>query len=241
MINSEICSCIFESYMRKLFYLIIILISSLCFQACDMFEAHPYDALVRGEKNLNEKFIAQIEENLKGKTTFSFAFISDTQRWYDETEDMVAHINKHHDVDFIIHGGDLSDFGATHEFIMQRDIMLDFESPWVALLGNHDCLGTGEDVYEEVWGDPELPFRGRQRALCLLEHQLFGIRLYRACPRFLLSGKAHHECPRRCRENGRGHACPSLRHGVQQQCGQCLPALSEVIPQPDILPERPCT
>lgn len=168
MINSEICSCIFESYMRKLFYLIIILISSLCFQACDMFEAHPYDALVRGEKNLNEKFIAQIEENLKGKTTFSFAFISDTQRWYDETEDMVAHINKHHDVDFIIHGGDLSDFGATHEFIMQRNIMLDFESPWVALLGNHDCLGTGEDVYEEVWGDPNFHFvAGNVLFVCL--------------------------------------------------------------------------
>ena len=143
------------------------LCSLLCIQACDMFEAHPYDSYVRGEKNLNEKFIAQIEENLKDKKTFRFAFISDTQRWYDETEDLVAHINKQ-DVDFIIHGGDLSDFGATHEFILQRDIMLGFKSPWVALLGNHDCLGTGEDVFEQVWGNPNFHFvAGNVLFICL--------------------------------------------------------------------------
>ena len=147
--------------MRKLFYSLFILCSSLCFQACDIFEAHPYDALVRGEKDLNETFIKQINENLKDRKTFRFAFISDTQRWYDETEDVVADINRRGDVDFVIHGGDISDFGATHEFILQRDIMLDFKMPWVALLGNHDCLGTGEDVFEEIWGNPNFYFQSK--------------------------------------------------------------------------------
>ena len=154
--------------MRKLFYSLFILCSSLCFQACDMFEAHPYDAYVRGEKDMNETFIKQINENLKDRKTFRFAFISDTQRWYDETEDVVADINRRGDVDFVIHGGDISDFGATHEFILQRDIMLDFKMPWVALLGNHDCLGTGEDVFEEIWGEPNFYFQaGNVLFICL--------------------------------------------------------------------------
>lgn len=154
--------------MKRLFYLPFILLITFCFSACDMFEAHPYDAQVRGEKDLNEKFIQQIEANLKDKKTFRFAFISDTQRWYDETEELVADINKHDDIDFVIHGGDLSDFGATHEFIMQRDIMLDFNMPWVALLGNHDCLGTGEDVYEEIWGEANFHFQaGNVLFICL--------------------------------------------------------------------------
>jgi len=72
---------------------------------------------------------------------------------------MVANINRRGDVDFVIHGGDISDFGATHEFILQRDIMLDFKMPWVALLGNHDCLGTGEDVFGEIWGNPNFYFQ----------------------------------------------------------------------------------
>ena len=145
--------------MRKLLQLILTLSLFCHLQACDMFEAHPYDALVKGEKNLNEKFIRQITQNLEGKTTFRFAFISDTQRWYDETEDVVADINKRGDVDFVIHGGDISDFGATHEFELQRDIMLGFNMPWVALLGNHDCLGTGENTYETIWGNPNFYFK----------------------------------------------------------------------------------
>ena len=65
-------------------------------------------------------------------------------------------------------GGDISDFGATHEFILQRDIMLDFKMPWVALLGNHDCLGTGEDVFEEIWGEPNFYFQaGNVLFICL--------------------------------------------------------------------------
>ena len=154
--------------MKRLFHLPILILTILCAQSCDILESHPYDAYVRGEKNLNEKNIKLIEENLKNKKSFRIAFISDTQRWYDETEAMVADINKRKDIDFVIHGGDISDFGATHEFIMQRDIMLDFQMPWFALLGNHDCLGTGEDVYKEVWGNPNFHFlAGNVLFICL--------------------------------------------------------------------------
>ena len=144
--------------MKKVFHLPIWVLTILLLHSCDMLELHPYDAYVRGEKNLNKKNIKLIEENLKDKKSFRFAFISDTQRWYDETEAMVENINKRKDIDFVIHGGDISDFGATHEFIMQRDIMQHFNMPWLALLGNHDCLGTGEDVYKEVWGNPNFYF-----------------------------------------------------------------------------------
>ena len=63
-------------------------------QSCDMFEAHPYDTLIRGAKNLNEKHIREITEATRGRDTLRFAFISDTQRWYDETEDFVKAVNR---------------------------------------------------------------------------------------------------------------------------------------------------
>ena len=49
--------------------------------------------------------------------------MGDSQRWYDETLDFVNHLNKRDDIDFVIHGGDYSDFGVTDEFLWQRDIM----------------------------------------------------------------------------------------------------------------------
>lgn len=149
-----------KNYIRLLFLLLL--------AGCDLLESHPYDAHVRGDKNVNATQIQQLEEQLEGKQSFRFAFISDTQRWYDETEDMVRHINQRNDIDFVIHGGDLSDFGATKEFMMQRDILLDLQMPWVALLGNHDCLGTGEDVFEEIWGKPNFYFQaGNVLFICL--------------------------------------------------------------------------
>ena len=43
--------------------------------------------------------------------------MGDSQRWYDETLDFVGEINKRDDIDFVIHGGDMSDFGVTgHSF-----------------------------------------------------------------------------------------------------------------------------
>ena len=61
---------------------------------CDMIEYHPYDLNIEGETNINERNIQSIEASTAGKQSISFALISDTQRWYDETEDFVKAINQ---------------------------------------------------------------------------------------------------------------------------------------------------
>lgn len=58
--------------------------------------------------------------------------ISDTQRWYNSTEDVVKALNARGDIDFVIHGGDQSDFGVTKEFIWMRDIFNKFRCPTYA-------------------------------------------------------------------------------------------------------------
>lgn len=151
--------------MNKLLSFILL---SLCLSACDMLETHPYDVHISGERGLTHKNIQLIENKMQGKKTIRFAMISDTQRWYDATEDAVAAINARNDVDFVIHGGDQSDFGATKEFMWMRDIFSKFRMPYVCLIGNHDCLGTGEDSYRAIYGDPNFAFTaGNVRFICL--------------------------------------------------------------------------
>lgn len=148
--------------------LFILLSTALFINSCDMIEYHPYDGRIKGETDINRKNIKQIEQNCLGKTTFRFAMISDTQRWYDETKDAVNHINARSDIDFVIHGGDLSDFGLTKEFIWMRDILNKLKVPYVCLLGNHDCLGNGEDIFQEIFGDENFAFMaGNTRFICL--------------------------------------------------------------------------
>lgn len=133
-----------------------------------MIEFHPYDLDIDGETGINAKNIARIESDLQGKDRFSFVLISDTQRWYDETEDAVAAINQLEGVDFVIHTGDLSDFGLKLEFELQRDILNKLNVPYVCLLGNHDCLATGEEVFLTVFGERDFSFNaGNTHFLCL--------------------------------------------------------------------------
>lgn len=144
------------------------LLSCLLLVGCDLIDYHPYDVRISGETDVNAHNIEKIEVKCKGKTTIRFVTMGDSQRWYDETEEFVNEINKRDDIDFVIHGGDISDFGLTKEFLWQRDIMNKLKVPYVVLIGNHDSLGTGEETYKAVFGPTNFSFiAGNVKFVCL--------------------------------------------------------------------------
>ena len=95
--------------------------------------------------------------------------ISDTHQWLDDLKKEVNDINRRKDsIDFVLHCGDVTDFGATQEFQWTRDRLQKLKMPFVVLLGNHDCLGTGNQTYEVVFGKPDFSFiAGRVKFVCL--------------------------------------------------------------------------
>lgn len=145
-----------------------LLLGSTAFSACELIDYHPYDTRVDGKSHINAQNIERIEAATAGKKAIRFVLISDTQRWYDETKAAVKSINARDDIDFVLHCGDLTDFGVTREFEVQRDILEGLRIPYVALLGNHDCLGTGADVYRYIFGNPDFSFNaGDVHFLCI--------------------------------------------------------------------------
>lgn len=141
---------------------------SMTLSASCQVEYHPYDTRIDGETGVNARNIVRIEAACEGKRTIRFAQISDTQRWYDETEDAVKAVNARDGIDFVIHTGDLADFGMRAEFERQRDILNRLRVPYVALLGNHDCLVTGEEIFTEIFGAVDFAFTaGNVRFICL--------------------------------------------------------------------------
>ena len=155
----------------KMFFLLsrgTLLVGSLAFSACELIDYHPYDTRVDGKSHINAQNIERIEAATAGKKAIRFVLISDTQRWYDDTKAAVKSINARDDIDFVLHCGDLTDFGVTREFEVQRDILEGLRIPYVALLGNHDCLGTGADVYRHMFGNPDFTFNaGDVHFLCI--------------------------------------------------------------------------
>lgn len=148
--------------------LLVILFLPLLFYGCDMFDYHPYDGRLNGELDMNRKNIVKIEEKMSGKTSFKFAFVSDTQRWYDDTEGFVKNINGRNDIDFVVHGGDVTDFGVTKEFLWQRDILNKLNVPYVVVIGNHDFLANGQRIFQKVFGDNDFAFMaGNVKFVCI--------------------------------------------------------------------------
>ena len=140
----------------------------LLMQGCDLIDYHPYDVRISGQTNVNATNIERIERLCAGKDTLRFVATGDTQRWYDDTREFVAHVNQRDDIDFVLHGGDVSDFGVTDEFMWQRDILNKLRMPYVVLLGNHDCIGTGEEAFRKVFGEPNFSFiAARIKFVCL--------------------------------------------------------------------------
>ncbi|GAE23553.1 putative calcineurin superfamily phosphohydrolase [Bacteroides pyogenes JCM 10003] len=147
---------------------LLVLLCCILLAGCDLIDYHPYDVRITGERDVNARNAARIEAACKGKKTIRFVAMGDSQRWYDETEKFVKEINKRDDIDFVIHGGDISDFGLTKEFLWQRDIMNGLKVPYVVLIGNHDCLGTGEEAYRRIFGPTNFAFiAGNVKFVCL--------------------------------------------------------------------------
>lgn len=149
--------------LRYALFLAIVLVFASC-----QTEYHAYDTRIDGATHIHARNIPLIEKLTASKSQIRFAFISDTQRWYDEAEDAVEAINALADLDFVIHGGDMTDWGLNEEFERQRDILEKLNLPYVVLIGNHDCIATGRVVYEEIFGPADFAFTaGRYRFLCV--------------------------------------------------------------------------
>ncbi len=154
--------------MKTLGDLLVFMAVFCTFTGCDLIDYHPYDARFDGAKDINARNILRIESKMKGRKTLRFAVISDTQRWYDETEAAVRSINARGDIDFVIHCGDLTDFSATKEFEWMREELERLVPPYVALIGNHDCLGNGVFVFRAMFGPPNFSFNaGDTHFVCL--------------------------------------------------------------------------
>lgn len=151
--------------MKFLYYIIMCMALMSCKDAFDM---HPYDVRIDGQRNINATNIERIEKACSGKDTLRVAFVGDTHGWYSDTKAMVKKLKTLDCLDFVVHMGDLTDCGTTKEFMWARDILAGIPVPYVAIIGNHDFLGTGDQTFAEMYGQNDYTFiAGRVKFVCL--------------------------------------------------------------------------
>jgi Icc protein len=130
----------------------ILLLGILTMSCEGLFQFNPNQIVLKdSEKDLNSKNVQRIR-SLPVPDTLRFILMGDTQRWYDESADFVESANKQDKVSFVIHAGDISDFGLTQEFKWVNEIMLKLKHPYVTVIGNHDIVANGPDAYTKMYG-----------------------------------------------------------------------------------------
>ncbi|MCX2741072.1 metallophosphoesterase family protein [Pontibacter anaerobius] len=143
---------------------------ALLSQACEEFEYSPYEIrLSEDEKNINSRNIEKIKAlNISPTDTLRFILTADTQGFYEENEQVVAHINQRNDIAFVLIGGDLTDFGLAKEFKLVHEDFKTLKVPYVAVVGNHDAINNGKQVFTAMYGDYDVSFSvGNSRFILL--------------------------------------------------------------------------
>ncbi|MEJ5995204.1 metallophosphoesterase [Pedobacter sp. Du54] len=106
---------------------------------------------------VNSREISELPSKPAG-TTIRIAVSGDTQRNYKESEDFVTLINARKDIDFVVLNGDISDFGLLLEFDGIYKIYDKLNVPFISVIGNHDLVANGSDVYKHMFGDLNFTF-----------------------------------------------------------------------------------
>lgn len=117
-----------------------------------MFDYSPYTIDFSDEnRNVNQRNIEKLLER-GNDDTIIIAFTGDSHRFFDETELFVSAVNKNHAVDFVIHVGDIADFGLPKQYLWGNSYLLKLNVPYFVVIGNHDLVGNGSQAYQEMFG-----------------------------------------------------------------------------------------
>ena len=149
--------------MNKVLYWLFAL---LALTSCKRFVFHPNEVRP-DEKGLNAYNIQKIAQ-LDTTPAFNFILIGDTQRFYEELEDFVNHVNSIAGISFVVVAGDLVDFGLNKEFNWIASKFGKLNVPYVSVIGNHDMLANGRKIFNEMFGPENFSFfYGRNKFICL--------------------------------------------------------------------------
>ncbi|MFP2904479.1 metallophosphoesterase family protein [Pyxidicoccus sp. 3LFB2] len=123
---------------------------------CGVFEFHPYE-LRGGDEDRHAHAVERLSREA-GEGPLRFAVVGDMQLFLDESSAAVADLSRR-DVAFVVQVGDFTEYGSAQEFAWVTGLLDRLPVPSFAVLGNHDVLGTGADIYRRTFGPPFFSFQ----------------------------------------------------------------------------------
>jgi 3',5'-cyclic-AMP phosphodiesterase len=133
---------------------LMIILTGLVWACGDPVSFSPFEAQVADVfKNTTEKNLYQIRLlDTAANRPFKVVLLSDSHYHFSSLKDAIKDINQHNDFSFIIVTGDISENGLLKEFEIFHQIMSHSRIPYVTVIGNHDHLSNGAEIYRQMFG-----------------------------------------------------------------------------------------
>ncbi len=108
------------------------------------------------EENLAK--LAAFEQSVGKVDFYQVAIIGDPQQYPGSFENTIKHVNTLDDVHFILLVGDLAETGIKAEFEWMCKAMSKSNKPILSVIGNHDSISFGKDIWLDVFGPFDYAF-----------------------------------------------------------------------------------
>ena len=140
-------------------FLFVALLLSILSSSCKKLFSYSANEIQIGEKDRDQN-IKNIERLQSKEQTDSFRFvvISDCQRFYEEMDEFVEKINRYPGISFVLLNGDITDFGLRSEYLWISQRLEKLSFPFIVVIGNHDMLGNGRELYKQMFGPENFGF-----------------------------------------------------------------------------------
>ena len=132
----------------------IFMIAIFTLTSCSMPEYSPW-VNDRSEDLLTEAHLKRLQDS--PFEPFTIGLAADSQAVIGEFDDVRKKLDNK-DIDFTLVMGDLTDRGLQQEFDWFRDVINRFNKPVLTVVGNHDGLSHGEDIYRRMFGSLNYSF-----------------------------------------------------------------------------------
>lgn len=144
--------------MRRKSVVVLIILALLLATSCQKHSSEPVElSLDESHSDLTSKNLEKISKiTLNDPYRFTFAVISDSHTDYADLQDLVESLNDTTDLVkplFVIHAGDMTDAGWLNEYKRTVDILAQLTIPYLTVIGNHDELSSGREIYSRMFGD----------------------------------------------------------------------------------------
>ena len=137
--------------------LILFLLLTLVF-SCESPKFSPWQTNVPSHlKNSNARNLQKLRTR-PSDYPVRIALIGDTHNYYKNFDAVVHNINQDNRVDFVIQVGDVTNYGLLEEYEWSYKIFSKIQAPFFVVVGNHDAISSGKDIYKKLFGDYNFSF-----------------------------------------------------------------------------------